>query len=83
MKKKKLGEVLRDRGHISQADLARAMADQQGKVIHLGELMLDRGLVSKAQLASAIAEVTRIPYVDCNLTSPFECTPADPEGGRS
>ena len=70
MKKKKLGEVLRDRGHISQADLARAMADQQGKVIHLGELMLDRGLVSKAQLASAIAEVTRIPYVDCNLTPP-------------
>ena len=65
MKKKKLGEVLRERGHISPEDLATAIKDQQGKVTHLGELMLERGLVAKEELGAALAEVTRVPYVDC------------------
>jgi hypothetical protein len=42
MKKKRLGEVLRERGHISPADLTKAIEEQQGKLIHLGELMLLR-----------------------------------------
>lgn len=68
-KKKKLGEILRERGQISQLDLAKAVSDQQGKVIHLGELLLDCGLVSKAQLASALADVTRAPYIDCGAVA--------------
>jgi hypothetical protein len=43
MKKKRLGEVLRDRGLISVADLDKAIEGQQGKVVRLGELMLERG----------------------------------------
>jgi len=66
MKKKRLGEVLRERGHVSHADLNKAIEDQQGKLIHLGELMLDRGVVSKQDLAAALTEVTHIPYVDCS-----------------
>jgi type IV pilus assembly protein PilB len=66
MKKKRLGEVLRERGHVSHADLNKAIEDQQGKLIHLGELMLDRGIVSKADLAAALTEVTHVPYVDCS-----------------
>ena len=65
MPKKKLGEVLRERGHISSADLAKAIKEQQGKVIRLGELMLERGLVSRPDLIAALAEVTQVPYVDC------------------
>src|ERR1700685_2150549 len=67
MKKKKRGEVLRERGHISPEDLATAIKEQQGKVTHLGELMLDRGLVAKQDLGDALAEVTRVPYVDCEV----------------
>lgn len=66
MKRKRLGEVLRERGHISHAELTKAIEEQQGKVIHLGDLMLERGLVSKDDLASALAEVTHVPYVDCD-----------------
>lgn len=47
MKTKRLGEVLRERGHISAADLNQAIQDQQGRLIHLGELMLARGMVAK------------------------------------
>ncbi len=70
MKRKKLGEVLRERGHISPNDLAQAVAEQQGKVIHLGELLLERGVVSQADLISAVEEVTRVPYVDCSQFTP-------------
>jgi len=66
MKRKRLGEVLRERGHISHAELSKAIEEQQGKLVHLGDLMLERGLVSKKDLASALAEVTHVPYVDCD-----------------
>lgn len=65
MKKRRLGEVLRERGHISAADLNKALLDQQGKRMHLGELLLQRGLVAKIDLVSALAEVSPIPYLDC------------------
>jgi type IV pilus assembly protein PilB len=70
MKKKKIGEVLRDRGMISSTDLLKVIGEQQGKVIHLGELMLERGLVAKEDLGAALEEVSRIPYVDCSSTIP-------------
>jgi type IV pilus assembly protein PilB len=70
MKKKKIGEVLRDRGKISQDDLQKVIGDQQGKVIHLGELMLERGLVGKEDLGAALEEVSHIPYLDCASAVP-------------
>jgi len=70
MKRKKLGEVLRDSGKISPAELQAAIAEQHGKVIHLGELMLERGLVSKEDLGAALEEVSRIPYLDCTSVVP-------------
>jgi len=65
MKKKRLGEVLCERGQISAADLQTALQDQQGKFIHLGELLISRGLVSKPDLTAALSEVSSVPYLDC------------------
>jgi type IV pilus assembly protein PilB len=65
MKKKKVGEVLRDKGKISTADLEMVVAEQQGKVAQLGELMLERGLIAKDDLVDALEEVTRVPYMEC------------------
>lgn len=65
MNKKRLGEVLRERGQISPADLSNAIQDQQGKLAHLGELLLERKLVSRQDLAAALTEVMRVPYEDC------------------
>ena len=65
MKKRRLGEVLRERGHLSAADLNKVLLDQQSKRMHLGELLLQRGLVAKIDLISALAEVSTIPYLDC------------------
>ncbi len=70
MAKKRLGEVLCERGHIGAADLKRALQEQQGKAIHLGELLLQRKLVSKKDLAAALAEVSSVEYVDCQKLDP-------------
>jgi hypothetical protein len=69
MKRKRLGEVLRERGHVSAADLNTDLQEQQtqDKLVHLGELMLQRGWVSKKDLTSALMEVSQIPYFDCTV----------------
>ena len=73
MKKKRLGEVLCERGQLSAADLQRALKDQQGKLVHLGELLLDRKLVSKKELTAAVTEVSGVEYLDCqNLDPPSD-----------
>jgi type IV pilus assembly protein PilB len=69
MARKKLGEVLRDRGKISQKDLLEAIEEQAGKAGFLGELLLRRGLVSKQDLVVSLEEVTRTPYVDATTVS--------------
>jgi type IV pilus assembly protein PilB len=70
MSKKRLGEVLCERGHLGAADLKRALQEQQGKAIRLGELLLQRKLVSKRDLAAALEEVAGVEYVDCHSLDP-------------
>ena len=64
MRRKRLGEVLHERGKISARDLEKALEDQQQKLSHLGELLLERGLVGKADLIAALEEVSLVPYID-------------------
>ena len=66
MKRKKLGEILQDRGHISAENLQQLFNEQEGKMVRLGELILERGLVDKATLVKALEEVSRVPYLDCS-----------------
>lgn len=81
MKRKRLGEVLCERGQISAADLKKALQDQQGKFVHLGELLLQRKLVSKKELTAAVAEVSGVEYLDCQKIEPsnevLKLIPAD------
>ena len=64
MKRKKLGEVLRERKRINAEDLQNAIEEQEKKSMLLGELLLERTLVSKDDLVAALEEVTRFRYVD-------------------
>ena len=65
MRKKKLGEILRERGLISADDLSKALAEQQRKVILLGEVLLERNLVGREDLVALLEEVTNVPFIDC------------------
>lgn len=67
MKRKRLGEILQDRGQISEANLQQLFKEQEGnKVVRLGELILERGLVEKPNLVKALEEVSRVSYMDCS-----------------
>jgi type IV pilus assembly protein PilB len=70
MGKRKLGEVLRERGQISAKDLSDAVSDQPRKLVRLGELLLERELVTKEDLSSALEEVTHVPYLNCASVQP-------------
>ena len=72
MRRKRLGEVLHERGKISAKDLEKALEEQQQKLSHLGELLLERGLVGKPDLIAALEEESLVPYVD------IATTPVDP-----
>ncbi len=65
MKRKKLGEILQDRGQISAVNLEKLFKEQEGKIVRLGELILETGLVNKDSLVTALEEVSRVPYLDC------------------
>src|SRR5512146_1653328 len=69
MRKKRLGEVLRDRKRVSDEVLQQALAEQQKNAGLLGELLLDRALVSKDDLVSALEEVTHFRYVDARYAT--------------
>jgi hypothetical protein len=60
--KKRLGEILYERGQISAADLEKALLEQ-GKIIRLGELLLQRKLVSKKELAAALWEISGVEHL--------------------
>ncbi len=66
MKRKRLGEILQERGKISASDLHKLFQEQHGTAVRLGELILNRGLVDKASLIEALVEVSRVPYLDCS-----------------
>ncbi len=72
MKRKKLGEILQERGQISAESLQQLFKEQQGKMVRLGELILERGLVDKPSLVKALEEVSRVPYLDCTTV---QCDP--------
>jgi type IV pilus assembly protein PilB len=69
MRKRRLGDVLKERKRVTEADIDKILQETQGKALLLGELMLDRGLVAKEDLVSALEEVTSYRYVDARFAT--------------
>jgi type IV pilus assembly protein PilB len=65
MRKKRLGELLRDRGQVTAEDLSKALDEHHQKLVLLGEVLLQRGYVDRQNLVAALQEVTKVSYVDC------------------
>jgi type IV pilus assembly protein PilB len=65
MGRKRLGDLLQERGRLSHKDIESAVQEQRGSSILLGELLLQRGLVTKDELVTALQEITHAKYMDC------------------
>jgi type IV pilus assembly protein PilB len=68
-KKKRLGEVLRERKRISFEALETALDDQQKGAGLLGEVLLQRSACSKEDVVSALEEITHFRYVDARFAT--------------
>ena len=70
-KRKRIGDVLRERGSIDQKDLDRALATQrtlglrQQKSVRLGEVLIHVFHVKKGEVAAALEEVQGVTYTEC------------------
>lgn len=68
-KKKRLGELLRERKRISFEALETALDDQQKGAGLLGEVLLQRRACSKEDVVSALEEITHFRYVDARFAT--------------
>ncbi len=65
MKRKKLGEILRDEGVISEQQLQAALEKQKTeKGVRIGEVLVAMGAAAAEDVAQAIWQQRQIPYVD-------------------
>ncbi|HNX60235.1 MAG TPA: type II secretion system protein GspE, partial [Spirochaetota bacterium] len=60
--KKKLGDILIERGIISKIQLDEALKLQKTTGLRLGELLLKKGIVTEEDLLSSLAEHYDIPF---------------------
>jgi type IV pilus assembly protein PilB len=68
--RKRLGDLLRDREHVSPVDLEQAIQEQSLQNTLRGEILLSSGKVKKPDLVAALEEITRTKYVDCTTAHP-------------
>lgn len=64
MKKIRIGDVLIEKGLITQEQLESALAEQKNKGTKLGETLVDMGLVSEDNLIDVLCDKLGIEYVD-------------------
>jgi len=65
-----LGQVLVNRGVITEDQLVDALAEQVGTQRALGRVLIDRGLIAEEDLVSALAEQMGYEYVDLSQSTP-------------
>jgi len=63
MLRKKIGDILIDKGLISGDDLARALENQKKSGRKLGEILVEEALISEEQLIETIAERLKVPKI--------------------
>ncbi|MFN3284372.1 MAG: GspE/PulE family protein, partial [Pseudothermotoga sp.] len=70
---KRLGEILVEKGLITQEELSRALEEQRKNRKALGEILVDMGLISWEQITEALSEQYNVPMLkDPPKTVPVE-----------
>jgi len=71
MKRKRLGEILREEGLISAEQLQAAQEKQKTeKGLRIGEVLVAMGAVTAEQVAQAIGQQRQIPYMELDSYAP-------------
>jgi general secretion pathway protein E len=62
MKTRKLGEILVERGLVSEADLVRLLENERSKGQPIGTLLVQQGLITEEDLLEALSEQLGLPF---------------------
>lgn len=63
-RKRRLGDILIEKGLITEQDLNKALNIQNSSGEKLGEILLKMGVIKEEDLYSALAEIYNVPYVN-------------------
>ena len=61
---KTIGNILQERGLISQADLEEGLESQKTSGLHLGKILVNMGFITEAQLLNALGVQARLETVE-------------------
>ncbi|HNW34603.1 MAG TPA: hypothetical protein PKM25_06710, partial [Candidatus Ozemobacteraceae bacterium] len=63
-KRKKIGELLIEAGHITDKELNIALAEQKKRGKRLGQVLIELGYLSDAKLLPVLGKQLKVPFVD-------------------
>ncbi len=70
MEKKRIGDLLKDEGVISDKEIGLALLEQRATKERVGDILIRLGLVTQTELAQAIAKQFSIEFVELRHLSP-------------
>jgi len=70
MEKKRIGDLLKDEGIISDKEIGLALLEQRATKERVGDILIRLGLVTQTELAQAIAKQFNIEFVELRHLSP-------------
>lgn len=70
MQRKPIGEILRERGIVSEEYIKFALLEQRATGEKLGEVLVRMGIVTDQEIARALAEQAGLPYLDISVITP-------------
>ncbi|MBC7194446.1 MAG: hypothetical protein H5U37_02155 [Caldisericia bacterium] len=70
--KKKLGDILLEKGILTREQLEDALKEQEKTGIPLGQILIDRGLISPGVLGEILSLQSGIEYKPVSFVNPFD-----------
>jgi len=64
--RKKIGEVLRESGLLTEEQLKKALIHQKGRHKRLGKILIELGFANEMEIAEALSKQLSLPLVDCS-----------------
>ncbi|MEN3039515.1 MAG: GspE/PulE family protein [Candidatus Kryptonium sp.] len=71
MERKPIGEILKEKGLITEDYIRFALLEQKATGERLGEILVRIGMVTDLEIAKALAEQANMPFVDIATLSPL------------
>jgi len=70
VERKPLGQILKEKGYLTEQALNFALLEQKATGEKLGEILIRTGITTDLEIAVALAEQANLPFVDLTLIQP-------------